>query len=314
MANYILVKQILLVVSQEHSGQRLDIFLTTQLTSYSRSYFKNLIDQHLITVNGQKLAKSGYCLKLNDQVLVQFSELIPADKSKNVSNLNVEIVYEHADFLIINKPAGLVVHAPNAGYTGVSLVDWLVSYFHEIKTVGSQDRPGIVHRLDMLTSGLMIVPRNNQAHAIFTAMFKDRKISKTYLALVAGHPEKSGNIDLHIVRHPSSRNKMTHVSINQLNQNWAKSARSAQTSYKVVQYFNNYSLVEVKPLTGRTHQIRVHMAAIGHILIGDSVYGDKTKLLPRQALHAYKLEFSYQEMAYSFTADLPIDINELILK
>lgn len=307
------MEPILLIINSQQAGRRLDLFLTEQFASYSRSYFKNLIEAGLVTLNGQKLNKSGYSLKNGDQIEIQFPELAPADQSKDVSNLNVGVVYEHADFLIINKPAGLVVHAPKQGYTGVTLVDWLVQYFHEIKTVGSQDRPGIVHRLDMLTSGLMIVPRNNQAHAIFTAMFKDRKISKTYLALVAGHPEKAGKIDLPIVRHPSSRNKMTHVLGRDLNQNWAKQARSAQTSYEVLQYLADYSLVAVKPVTGRTHQIRVHMAAIGHILIGDSVYGDKTKLLPRQALHASQLEFIYQGQPYCFTADLPSDIKQLIL-
>lgn len=303
---------ILLIVDSEQAGARLDIFLAEQLANYSRSYFKNLIDIGLIAVNKQTITKSGYNLKLNDQILVQFPELAPVNQSKDISNLDVKIVYEHVDFLIINKPAGLVVHAPKSGYAGVSLVDWLVNYFHEIKTVGSQDRPGIVHRLDMLTSGLMIVPRNNQAHAIFTSMFKDRQISKTYLALVAGHPDKFGKIDFPIVRHPSSRNKMTHVPLKELTQNWAKQARSAQTSYEVIKYFDHYSLVALKPVTGRTHQIRVHMAAIGHILIGDSVYGDKTKLLPRQALHASKLEFIYQGKTYLFTADLPDDIQSLI--
>ncbi len=306
------VKQILLTVALEQAGERLDLFLIGQLTNYSRSYFKNLIDTGLISVNNQKIVKSGYRLKFNDHVVIQFPELAQPNQSKDVSKLDVKIVYEHADFLIINKPAGLVVHAPKSGFTGVSLVDWLVQYFHEIKTVGSQDRPGIVHRLDMLTSGLMIVPRNNFAHAIFTAMFKDRQISKTYLALVCGHPQKTGKIDFPIVRHPSSRNKMTHVPVKEVTQNWAKQARAAQTSYEVLEYFDHYSLVALKPLTGRTHQIRVHMAAIGHVLIGDSVYGDKTKLLARQALHASKLEFIYQGKTYVFSIDLPDDMLGLI--
>lgn len=306
------MEQALIIVDQLNVGKRLDIFLAEQLAGYSRSYFKNLIDSGLIKINQQKLNKSGYCLKLNDQILVEFPKLKPIEKSKDISNLQVKIIYEHADFLIINKPAGLVVHAPQNDYIGVTLVDWLTNYFHEIKNVGVQERPGIVHRLDMHTSGIMIVPRNNLAHAIFTNMFKNRQISKTYLALVTGHPVRSGQIDYHIVRHPSHRNKMTHVSKRDLTQNWAKSARHAQTNYEVINYYEEFSLLAVKPVTGRTHQIRVHMAALGHVLFGDVVYGHKTDLLTRQALHAYQLEFTYQGQTFSFTAQLPSDMQFLI--
>lgn len=304
-----------IIITPSNAGQRLDILLTIIFPQYSRSFFKNLISDGHVTLNGKLITKSGYLTKVADQLEVEFPVFNSDNVIKILPELDVKIIFEHADFLIISKPAGLVVHAPTTNYTGVTLVDWLKAYFKEISTIGSQDRPGIVHRLDMQTSGLMIVPRNNQAHAIFTDMFKNRQIHKTYLALVEGHPAQKGQIDYHIVRHPSARNKMTHVKNTDLNQNWAKKARTAQTYYEVVKYFDTYSLVSLNPITGRTHQIRVHMAALGHVLIGDTVYGYKNKnqLTSRHALHAYKLEFIYQNQTYSFTSELPADLSNLVL-
>ncbi len=311
MANNL--EDILITINSDQSGQRIDLFLAQYLPEYSRSYFKNLIEQGAISINGQAVTKSGYLLKLADQLVIKFPVLEHVQINEQVSALKVEVVFEHPDFLIINKPAGLVVHAPQHNYTGVTLVDWLLKYFHDIKTAGSQERPGIVHRLDLHTSGLMIIARNHQSHALFTDLFKNRQIQKTYLAIVFGHPPKSGIIDYHIVRHPTARQKMTHVLKSDLNQNWAKKARASHTSYEVQQYFDRYSLVALKPVTGRTHQIRVHMTAIGHVLIGDTVYGDKTKLLGRQALHAHRLEFVYQGQSYSFESELPSDMHDLVL-
>lgn len=306
------MEKILITLAENQAGMRLDVFMSMQLPAYSRAFFKRLIDDGYVWVNSQLVTKAGYVLKLSDQVSYALPTPKPADLSKDLTNIGVEIIYEHVDFLIINKPAGLVVHAPQSEYTGITLVDWLLHYFQDLKTVGAQDRPGIVHRLDMLTSGLMIVPKNNQAHAIFTNMFKDRQISKTYLAVVAGHPDQNGQINYPIVRHPNHRNRMTHVLPKDVTQNWAKQARHAQTNYHVLNYLPDYSLVAVQPVTGRTHQIRVHMAAIGHVLVGDAVYGHKTDLIARQALHAYKLVFNYQNQVYEFTAQPPSDFNNLL--
>ena len=306
------MEKILITVAENQTGKRLDVFMSEQLPAYSRAFFKRLIDDGYVLVNGLSITKAGYVLKLNDQVTYTFPAPKSVDMSKDLTNVFVEIVYEHADFLIINKPAGLVVHAPQKEYIGITLVDWLLHYFKDLKTVGAQDRPGIVHRLDMHTSGLMIIPTNNQSHAIFTNMFKDRQISKTYLAVTTGHPDQTGQINYPIVRHPSHRNRMTHVLSKELTQNWAKQARHAQTNYRVLNYLPSYSLVAVQPVTGRTHQIRVHMAAIGHVLVGDIVYGHKTGLISRQALHAYKLVFSYQGQVYEFIAQPPADFNNLL--
>jgi len=297
-------------------GKRLDILLSEQLPTYSRSFFKRLIADGQVMVNQQKMIKSGYLVRDNDAITITFPVLNASENIKLVQDVGVKILYEHSDFLIIFKPAGLVVHAPKNDYAGVTLVDWLVTYFTEISTVGSLDRPGIVHRLDMHTSGIMVIPRNNHSHAIFTDMFKNRQISKTYLAIVSGHPAASGTINYHIVRHPTKRNIMTHVLTKDLGQNWNRQARESLTNYEVLKYLNNYSLVAVKPVTGRTHQIRVHMAAIGHTLVGDTVYGYKNLIKPplisRQALHAHKLEFVYQGQPYVFTCEAPDDFTALL--
>lgn len=309
-------ESVFLDISSEQAGQRLDVLLPQILPGYSRSFFKNLITNGQITLNGQSVNKSGYQVKLGDQFKINFPLLNYSDFTKKLPDLDVKVIFEHMDFLIVSKPAGLVVHAPQHAFEGVTLVDWLLAYFKEISAVGSQDRPGIVHRLDMHTSGLIIIPRNNQAHAIFTEMFKNRQVNKTYLAVVSGHPPQTGKIDYHIVRHPTCRNKMTHVKSSELNQNWAKRARHAQTFYEVINYFDKFSLVSLRPITGRTHQIRVHMAAIGHVLVGDTIYGyknlNKTSLISRHALHAYKLKFVYQDQEYSFTCELPADMKNLI--
>ena len=174
--------------------------------------------------------------------------------------------------------------------------------------VGTVDRPGIVHRLDRDTSGLMIIPRTNEAHASMTDMFKDRKIQKTYLAIVMGHPPESGTIDLYVGRHPSMRNKMHHFTA----LTKQASSRTALTHYEVIQYYDDFSLVKVKPVTGRTHQIRVHFAAIGHPLLADPLYGRKSKLSKRHALHAHQLEFEYKSKSYCFTSQLDSKLQNIL--
>lgn len=304
---------VIIVVDQLQVGQRLDVLLTAALPRYSRAFFKRLIEQGHVLVNSKPVSKSGYVVRLNEQILVNFP-LDPAPVClKSMENApQVELIFEHADFLIISKPAGLVVHAPHPDYHQITLVDWLTHYFSEISQVGAADRAGIVHRLDMHTSGLMIVPRNNFAHAQFTAMFKDRQISKTYLAIVKGAPSREGLINSAIVRHPTHRNKMTHVCQHEAHESWAVRARTAQTNYVVQEYFAETALVQAKPVTGRTHQIRVHLASIGHALIGDVVYGSKSSLMQRHALHAYQLQFTYQGQQFFFESPLPPDMQKLL--
>lgn len=290
---------------------RLDQFLANIKPEFTRSYFKNLIQEGLISVNNVIQKKSGFLLFQNDKVEVQYPQLKEVT-DKDIKNLDVELVFEHSDFLIINKGANVLVHAPSSNSQEPTLVDWLLNKFKEISEVGSLERPGIVHRLDMDTSGLMIIPRTNQAHHEFANLFKDRRISKTYLAVVQGHTDKDGIIDFDIVRHPSIRHKMTHVPKSEKNNRKYSRSRNAYTEYKALEYFKDASLVEAKPKTGRTHQIRVHFAAIGHPLIGDSKYGKTSKLIGRHALHAKGLEFDYKGKHYFFEQEPPQDFKDLL--
>ncbi|MBM18245.1 MAG: RluA family pseudouridine synthase [Epsilonproteobacteria bacterium] len=307
-----LIKQgstFLLTATHEDEGQRIDKFITQHFSQYSRSFLQKLFTQKHILINKTKTAKPGYSLKLGDQILVSFPKQNLTQPVKDIpENIGVEIIAKEKDFLIINKPAGLVVHPPNETCQDIALTDWLAKTYDEIAHVGLVDRPGIVHRLDKDTSGLMIIPRTNQAHATMTDMFKNRKIHKTYLAIVVGHPPKQGTIDFYIGRHPVIRHKMHHFT----DLTKQPSSRSAISHYTVIDYYKDFSLVEVRPLTGRTHQIRVHFAAIGHPILADYIYGQKSKLTKRHALHAHKLEFEFNGKQYSFTSAFDPDLQTII--
>ena len=297
-----------LTVKNDDENIRLDIFITKYLSLYSRSFFQKLIEHNLVTVNNEVITKKQTLLKVDDTVLITFpiKKEITIDKIIE-SDLGIKVVYKHPDFLIVFKPVGIVVHDPtNQAFTKklITLVDWLLVHFREIGKVGDAERPGIVHRLDKNTSGIMIVPRKNYVHTVFSEMFKERQIQKTYLAIVEGRPDKIGTIDQPISRHPTEKIKMSHLN---------PSGRDSVTNYKVLEVFENCSLLEVKPITGRTHQIRVHMAAIGHPLLGDTTYGNKSNIIGRHALHANKLEFKYKNQPFSFSCNqLPEDFKQAI--
>ncbi len=292
-----------LVVQQEDSLKRLDSYLPEQFPKYSRTYFKKLIDDKAIKINQLITPKASYCVRVGDVIEFTFPAAQLVGLPLPEEDMGVKIVYEHSDFLIVYKPAGLIVHKPTSKSTIVSLVDWLVHKFKDLKDVGYEDRPGIVHRLDRDTSGLLIIPKKNHVHAIFADMFKNRTISKTYFAIIEGHPPAEGTIDYHITRHPALKHKMTHT---------FGYGRNATTLYKVDKYLTNSSLVEIKLITGRTHQIRVHFSASGHPLIGDSLYGSSSKFISRQALHAYRISFTYEDKYYSFCYDIPTDMKKLL--
>jgi 23S rRNA pseudouridine1911/1915/1917 synthase len=292
-------------IEVESVGQRLDVYLSDIFSAYSRSFFKRLVDEESVKVNEKKV-KAGYVLREGDLILVSFPSLPePHDLAPFDENLGIELVAEEPDFIILYKPAGVVVHKPNDYSDEVTLVDWLVSSYPHVREVGVPERPGIVHRLDKDTSGLLIVPLTVQAHQIFGDKFRDRSIAKTYWAVVKGHPERSGVIDFPIGRDPVNKNRMVHLP-------GKGKSRDALTEYKVLAYYKDYSLVEVRLITGRTHQIRVHFAAIGHPLIGDMLYGEPSKLIDRQALHAKKVSFEYKGKKYSFEYPVPEDMQKLL--
>lgn len=298
------------VVEQGASG-RLDHFITEYFNHHSRSYVQRLIRDGHVTVNGKQVVKSSLPIKPGDSVAVaEPPPVVLPDPREMPVDLGVQVLHEHPDFIAVYKPAGLIVHVPEQGFPGITLVDWLIAHFHGLSTLGPTDRPGIVHRLDMHTSGVLLVARTNRGHAQLAAHFKDRTIHKTYLALVTGHPDAQGSIDLPIMRHPVNRNRMTCVKPG--DPLHGRTARESLTHYKVLQYFDDYSLVEVKPVTGRTHQIRVHFAAIGHPLVGDPVYGKKSKLIDRQALHAREIAFTYEGQEFCIQAEMPEDMQALI--
>ena len=296
-------------IDENQANQRIDKFVTQQFTQYSRSFLQKLFKDKHVILNKNKSLKASYMLKTGDLITITFPSIDNEKTTKELpQNINIEIIEKNKNFLIINKPAGLVVHAPTKNYQDATLTDWIVGEHEEIAHVGLIDRPGIVHRLDKDTSGLMIIPRTTHAHATLTDMFKERKIKKTYLAIVVGHPEQSGTIDYYIGRHPTVKNKMHHFS----NTTKRESSKQALTHYEVVTYFKDYSLIKVKPVTGRTHQIRVHFAALGFPLLADSVYGQKSKLLKRHALHASELSFELDGTSYNFNSPMPEDLKKII--
>lgn len=299
-------------INTADAHQRLDAYLSQQFPAYSRSFLQRLIQEKQVTINNKPANKSSIVLKLHDTIVVQFPEASQPSTQKTIDpNIKVNIIFEHEHFLIINKPAGLMVHTPNHESQTPTLVDWIIAHYKEIALTGQADRPGIVHRLDKDTSGILIIGRTNYAHATFGAMFEGRTIHKTYVALVHGHPAKIGSIDLSIGRSPHLRTKMTTVPSTQLS---TIKTRAALTHYTVLEYFNDYSLVEVKPVTGRTHQIRVHMAAIGHPIVGDRVYGKPSELIDRHALHAHAITFIFDSREYALSADIPEDMATVIEK
>jgi 23S rRNA pseudouridine1911/1915/1917 synthase len=294
-------KEITITSDSSAVNRRIDQFLFTTFPEFSRSYFQQLIEQDAITVN-QKLVKSSYKLKSGDHVHVAFRathtfDLVPEDAA-------FDIIDEQDDFLIVNKPAGLLVHNVESHNDEPSLVRGLLFRFPEFVQFENIERPGIVHRLDKDTSGLMIVARNPIAQKKFSEMFKNRTMKKTYLAVVTTHPDKEGVITDAIGRHPRMRHKMT--------ARGGLNARDSETRYEVLEYFEDTSLVAAYPVTGRTHQIRVHMASIGHGLIGDCIYGSKSLLIKRQALHAHKLSFEYNGKQYDYALNPPKDFNHLV--
>lgn len=293
---------------------RIDRYLTEQFPLYSRSFFKKVIEEGFVRVNEVVIRKQGYLIDATDTIVVKFpGERTITSDAIVARNLAVAIVGEHEHFYIINKPAGLIVHPPHTNSGMVTLMDWLVHHHNELQEVGYADRPGIIHRLDKDTSGLMIVPRTNYAHKTFSDLFKDRLMHKIYHAVVHGHPDKEGTIEFPIGRHPQKRMQMyAFPHPDDLADPSLVKGRHAITHYRVLEYYKDSSLIEAKPVTGRTHQIRVHLAAIGHPIVGDPVYGMSSKKIKRHALHAAGIAFNFLGTEQSYSVAMPQDMTELI--
>ena len=251
------------VVSDEYSNQRLDKFLSIQFSDLSRTHIAKIIEEGNCLVNS-KVAKAGLKLKSGDEVEINIPEVKPLEIKKE--DIPLDVIYEDEDILIINKPQGMVVHPANGNYEH-TLVNAVLNYSDDLSGINGVARPGIVHRIDKDTSGLICIAKNDKAHLFLSEQLKDHTMSRTYVALVRGViPENSGEINLPIGRDPRNRQKMAVTRTN---------SKEAVTYFIVLQRFSNNTLVECKLKTGRTHQIRVHLSYIGYPVEGDPLYAGK---------------------------------------
>ncbi len=273
-----------MILEADLAGERLDAFLARSLENISRSAAQKLLEQGCVLVDG-KPGKKNLLLAPGQQVEVT----LPAPKEVDIpaTRIPLDIVYEDEDVLVLNKPKGLVVH-PAAGHQDDTLVNGLLyAKAGELSGINGELRPGIVHRIDKDTSGLLAVAKNDFAHTYLASQLKDHSMARTYEAIVCGSlREDSGTVDAPIGRHPTDRKKMTVT---------ARNSRNAVTHWEVVQRYRGYTHIRCRLETGRTHQIRVHMAHIGHPILGDTVYGHKKKELGQdsQVLHAGVLSFRH---------------------
>lgn len=276
-------------VSSQEDGHRLDQYITSVKPDLTRAFIQKLIRGGSVFVNNKKISKTGHKLKEGDELMV----IVPSIKEVGIvaENIPLDVIYEDSDIIVVNKPAGMVVHPTDHGaHVSGTLVNALMHYCKDLSGIGGEKRPGIVHRLDKDTSGLIISAKNDNAHHIVSDQIQKREVTKKYITLLKGYLEPGeGSIESPLEKRRGEKDM--HVS-------GSKNAKYALTHYKVKEYIGDYSLVEVQIITGRTHQIRVHFAAIGHPVCGDTMYGDKEvneKMeeigLKRQFLHAAELTF-----------------------
>lgn len=289
----------------DDSGIRVDAWLSDKIKDYSRSYIQKLATDDLVLVNG-KTVKANYKIKPEDEILVR----IPEPKLLDVAaeDINIPVLYEDEDIVVVDKPRGMVVHPAAGNYSG-TLVNALLGYCGDnLSTINGVIRPGIVHRIDKDTSGVLVVAKNNVSHERLSKKLKDHDINRIYVALVHGIiREEQGKIDAPIGRHPVDRKKMA---VN------TKNGRRSVTHFRVLDRFKEATYIEVTLETGRTHQIRVHMSYIGYPIIGDTVYGRKNDKydLNGQALHAKKLGFTHptKDEYMEFESPLPDYFQDLL--
>jgi len=299
-------EQVYHFVFEDSTSQRLDKFLVAKLPAFTRSRLQKLIKSGAVVINGVPVHKAGQILDKGDAVSIRIpatapSRLIPED-------IPLDILFENDDLMVVNKPAGMVVH-PSAGHTTGTLVHAALSHAPEMEGIGGEKRPGVVHRLDKDTSGIILLAKNDRTHQWLQDQFRKREIQKVYLALVDGSPPTpKGRIEAPIGRDPKTRMKMAVVSSNK--------GRDSVSEYRTLEKFPKHTLLEVYPKTGRTHQIRLHLAYIGCPVAGDEIYGRRHATIPvsRHFLHAYKITFRLtgDEMPSTFTAPLPEELENVL--
>ena len=295
-----------ITITQDNRNERLDIFLEKELEGFSRSSIKKNIDDGNILLNGKKV-KAGMKLKDGDIVDVDIPE--PKEISTKPQDIDINIIYEDEDIVIINKEQGMVVHPAVGNYDG-TLVNALLFKIKDLSGINGEIRPGIVHRLDKDTSGLLVIAKNDNAHRFLAKQLEDKTCHRNYLALCDGNfKEDTGTIQTQIDRDKKDRKKMAVTS---------SGGRVAITDYKVLERFGKYTLVMFSLKTGRTHQIRVHSKYIGHPVVGDMTYGRQKQefKLDGQLLHAYKLEFIHptSKELVSFECNLPDYFEKVLTK
>lgn len=299
---------ITLTVPDSSTNQRLDRYLAEQFQEYTRSFLQKLIENGSVCINGKPVTKNGTKLNAEDEISVTLPE--PEPLTVEPEDIPLDILYEDADVILINKPKGMVVH-PAPGHTGGTIVNALLYHCKDsLSGINGVLRPGIVHRIDMDTTGVIIACKNDMAHNSIAAQLKEHSITRRYYAIVHGNfKEDTGTVDAPIGRDPYQRKRMA---INQ------KNGKPAVTHYRVLQRFGNYTWIECRLETGRTHQIRVHMTSIGHPLLGDTLYGPQKCpfSLQGQTLHAYVLGFIHPRTGQymEFQAPLPDYFRQLTEK
>jgi 23S rRNA pseudouridine1911/1915/1917 synthase len=291
------------MVFEKSSGERLDKFLVERLPEFSRSRLQGLISDGFVDVDGRPAKKAGKVVENGQRVLVRIPP--PAPGGLIPEDIPLDVVFENEDLLIVNKPAGMVVH-PAAGHASGTLVNAVLGYDPDMEGIGGEERPGLVHRLDKDTSGLIVLAKNDEAHRWLQEQFRLRKVEKTYLALVDGKPPTpGGRVEAAVGRDPRNRKKMAILPANK--------GREAISEYKTIESFKEHTLLEFRPLTGRTHQIRLHCAFLKCPIVGDEVYGRKNSSLKirRHFLHAYRLKITLpgEKQPRTFEAGLPEELN-----
>ncbi len=301
-----MAEEILTFTVASDEAQRLDKFLVRRLPDFSRSRLQGLIDDGLVTIDGVAAHKAGQMVAAPASVQIRIPPPMPT--SIEPQAIPLEILYENDNLLVVNKPAGMVVH-PAAGHASGTLVNAALAHDPDLEGIGGEQRPGVVHRLDKDTSGLILLAKNDQTQRFLQDQFRLRKIHKTYLALVDGSPPTpTGRIEAAIGRDPRDRKRMAIVPPHK--------GREATSEYHTLETFPAYTLLEIHPITGRTHQIRLHLAYIGCPIVGDRIYGRRSPslALERHFLHAFRLvvQLPGERQAHTFEAPLPSELEDIL--
>lgn len=287
-------------------AERLDKFLVTCLPEFSRARLQGLVADGFVLVNGVPAKKSGQMIEDGFGVEVRVPPPVPSGLV--AEDIPLDIIFENDDLIVVNKPAGMVVH-PAAGHASGTLVNAVLGYDPDMEGIGGEERPGLVHRLDKETSGLIVLAKNEQAHNWLQSQFRLREVEKTYLALVDGKPPTpAGRVEAPIGRDPSHRKKMAIVHPGK--------GREAVSEYKTVESFSAHTLLEFHPHTGRTHQIRLHCQFLGCPIVGDTVYGRRNPSvdISRHFLHAFRLKIILpgETKPRTFEAELPDELKQVL--